>query len=284
MKSPAVFLDRDDTIMEDRGYIADPDEVCLLPGAAEAVRRFTHAGHLVVVVSNQSGIARGLFTEKELTAVHARLEELLGTAGAHLNGAYYCPYLAGPEATVKAYQRDSELRKPRPGMLLQAAEEMDIDLSHSWMIGDSLRDVQAGAAAGCRTILLTGDDSRPYDSDVIPTHTARDLLEAADLVESGMDRKPERHPRRPSENTDEVVELLAKIHNQLDQARRQDRQQDFSVIRLFAALLQMFAIVAALWGFVCLLDGRSEVATARLLLACFLQLAAVSAFAIDRFR
>ena len=126
MKATAVFLDRDGTVIEDPGYVDDPERVHLLPGAADAIRRFSEAGHLVVVVSNQSGVARGLFDEATLSRVHARLEELLQARGASLDGAYYCPYFDGPEATVDSYRRDSELRKPKPGMLVQAASEFNV--------------------------------------------------------------------------------------------------------------------------------------------------------------
>ncbi|GAG48670.1 unnamed protein product, partial [marine sediment metagenome] len=123
MTSTAVFLDRDGTIVEDLGYIGEPEQLRLIPGAADALRRFSREGYLVVVVSNQSGVARGLFDEADLSRVHARLEALLAECGASLDGAYYCPYLSGAEATVEAYRRESELRKPAPGMLLQAAGE-----------------------------------------------------------------------------------------------------------------------------------------------------------------
>ena len=285
MESPAVFLDRDDTIIEDRGYISDPDQVSLMPGAAEGIRRFSLAGYLVVVVSNQSGIARGLLDESALAAVHERVEALLDAAGARLDGAYYCPYLEGPEATVDAYRRASDLRKPAPGMLLQAAREMNIDLSRSWMIGNSLCDVQAGEAAGCRAILIDRDGASAALGADAPTHVVGSLVEAAALLERDMqERRNEKTDATSTSRDDEIVGLLAKIHEQLEHAQRRQRQQDFSVLRLFGALLQMFAIVAAVWGVTALLGDQSAPATARLLLACFFQLASIGAFAIDRFR
>ena len=285
MKSSAVFLDRDGTIIEDRGYISDPDQVSLIPGAAEGIRRFSLAGHLVVVVSNQSGIARGLFDESALAAVHERVEALLEAAGARLDGAYYCPYLAGPEATVEAYRRTSDLRKPAPGMLLQAAREMNIDLSHSWMIGDSPCDVQAGEAAGCRAILIDrGGPSAARKADA-PVKVVESLVEAVALLERDMpEKRNEKIGATPTSRDDEIASLLAQILAQLEHAQRRQRQQDFSVLRLFGALLQMFAIVAAVWGSTALLSDQWAPATARLLLACFFQLAAIGAFAIDRFR
>lgn len=199
----AVFLDRDKTLMEDPGYVSDPGQVRLLGGAAEAVARLRGAGYLVIVVTNQSGIARGKITEAQIAAVHERLRELLRRAGTDLDAIYYCPYLDGPDAVVAQYRRDSDLRKPRPGMLLQAAREMEIDLSRSWMIGDEARDAQAGRAAGCRTILLQRpeDSGSQFDTPVekspgnIPgalsvddssspfaDFTARGLAEAAEIV------------------------------------------------------------------------------------------------------
>ena len=307
MKRTAVFLDRDGTIIEDAGYIGDPQQVRLIRDAADAIRRFRQAGCLVVIVSNQSGVARGFFDEAAMNKVHARVESLLAERGAGVDRAYHCPYLDGPEATVVAYRRDSDLRKPRPGMLLLAAKELDIDLSRSWMIGDSLTDVQAGMNAGCRTILLRRAPSSPHDSrvvvltgalppavDVVPTHCVDSMTEAAVLVEQAMKQESESISASPSpfkgegrgegqSPNDAVLLSLEKIHDQLERAHRKDRQHDFSFLRLFGALLQMLAIVAALWGVVALMDDRSAPATARLTLACFFQFAAVSAFAIDRF-
>ena len=112
MSHPAVFLDRDGTIIDDVGYINVPKQVRLLPGAADAVRRIRSAGYRVVIISNQSGIARGLLDEQTLAQIQARLEEILDREGACLDGVYYCPYLDGPKAVVEAYRRNSELRKP----------------------------------------------------------------------------------------------------------------------------------------------------------------------------
>lgn len=303
----AVFLDRDGTIIEDAGYIGDPRQVRLIPDASDAIRRFRQAGHLVVIVSNQSGVARGFFDESAMNKVHARMELLLSERGTRVDRTYHCPYLDGPEATVDAYRRDSELRKPRPGMLLLAAKELDIDLSRSWMIGDSTTDVQAGINAGCRTILLRHNGVLPSAVDQAPTHCVDSMAEAAELVERAMNQDREPIPATPSppgrgwgegntpspqgegrgegrSSDDAVLLALEKIHDQLERAHRKDRQHDFSFLRLFGALLQMLAIVVALWGVVALMDDRSAPATARLTLACFFQLAAIAAFAIDRFR
>jgi D-glycero-D-manno-heptose 1,7-bisphosphate phosphatase len=304
MKRTAVFLDRDGTIIEDAGYVGDPQQVRLIRDAADTIRRFRQAGHLVVIVSNQSGVARGFFDEATMNEVHARVVSLLAARGADVDRAYYCPYLDGPEATVEAYRRDSELRKPKPGMLLLAAQELDINLSRSWMIGDSPADVEAGYGAGCRTILLRHNSAAPRAADTVPTHCVDSLTAAVELVELDMKQErapiaaPKPSPSSPSQGEgrgegetpgtadppDAVVVVLERIHDQLERAHRKERQHDFSFLRLLGALLQMLAVVAALWGVVALMDDQSAPSAARLTLACFFQLAAVTAFAIDRFR
>jgi len=302
MSVSAVFLDRDGTIIEDVGYVDDPEKVRLLPRAAEAIRRFAEAGHLVVIISNQSGIARGLFDEKTLARVHNQIETLLRDEDARVDGAYYCPYLSGDEARIDAFRRDSALRKPKPGMLLQAAEELGIDLSQSWMIGDSLCDVQAGLAAGCAAVLIDNGQGNEW-ADVVPSETTvvGSLWEAANVVLADQSNQKQAEPKRQTpvprdsfdkgtvnhrsgDSRDEVVRLLGGIHDQIERAQRQRRQPDFSVLRLFGALLQMFAIVAGAWGTLALLNDQNTGATGRLVLACFFQLASLSAFAIDRFR
>ena len=304
MKKKAVFLDRDGTIIEDVGFIGDPAKVRLLPGVADAIRRIAEAGFEIIVVSNQSGVARGIFDEDALSSVHTRMVELLGSQGARLDGAYYCPYLEGPEAVVEAYRCESELRKPEPGMLIQAANERGIDLSQSWMIGDSPCDVEAGRRAGCRTMLLDPEGAFRDDEQINATHTAPSLSEACEFLEPTTKMEPDMKtqtepavaasaavapraaasPRAVATSSDDVVRVLGKIHDLLDRSHRQSRQHDFSVVRLFAALIQMFAIVAALWGLLGLMSDLPDDATARLTLACFLQLASISAYVIDRFR
>jgi histidinol-phosphate phosphatase family protein len=292
MARPAVFLDRDGTIIDDVGYVGSPDQVQLLPGAAEGIRRLREAGYLAVIVSNQSGVARGLFDEAALREVHARVEALLQAEGAALDGAYYCPYLDGPEAIVPRFAKASDLRKPAPGMILQAASELGIDRAASWMIGDSERDVQAGERAGCRTVLIASNGAAEAGARFGATYVANDLNAAADLVLGGAARarsSPTASAPVPATHPEgqllEVSQALSRIENQLDRMSRRDRQDDFSFLRLAATLVQMFAILAGLWGGAAMLaDEPGAAATPRLALACFLQLVALSGFVLDRNR
>jgi D-glycero-D-manno-heptose 1,7-bisphosphate phosphatase len=151
----AVFLDRDGVLTVERSYITRPGELELLPGAARAVGALNNAGVRAVVVSNQSAVARGLMTEEELAAVHGHLEELLEEEGVFLDAAYYCPNLFG--ARVARFARDDSCRKPRTGMLEQAARDLGIDLAASYMIGDQMTDIELARGAGLTAVLvLTG--------------------------------------------------------------------------------------------------------------------------------
>jgi D-glycero-D-manno-heptose 1,7-bisphosphate phosphatase len=143
-----VFLDRDGTVINDRGYLADPSGVELVDGAAPALRSLHDGGVLLVLVSNQSGIARGLIRREDHARVHARLEQVLSAEGVVLDAYYYCEH--GPDD-------DCECRKPRPGMLRTAAREHGIDLAASFMVGDKRSDVAAGHAAGCTSVLFGTD-------------------------------------------------------------------------------------------------------------------------------
>jgi len=149
---PAVFLDRDGVILEESGHPGDPDRAVMVPGAAEAVRRLHEAGLLVIVVTNQSGVARGEYPESAVDAVHRRIDELLAAEGARVDAFYYCPH--HPTEGKAPYRVACDCRKPRPGMLLRAADDWGIDLSASFLIGDKLSDLEAGASVGCRTILV----------------------------------------------------------------------------------------------------------------------------------
>jgi D-glycero-D-manno-heptose 1,7-bisphosphate phosphatase len=149
---PALFLDRDGTLIADVHYLAHPDQVRLLPTAADAVRRINELGIPAIVVTNQAGVARGYFPESRIAEVHARLDELLHNAGARIDGYYVCPH--HPDGVVDGYRLVCNCRKPEPGLLLRAASERGLDLARSCLIGDKPSDMEAGARAGCRTVLV----------------------------------------------------------------------------------------------------------------------------------
>ncbi|GAA5512851.1 histidine biosynthesis bifunctional protein HisB [Deinococcus carri] len=178
----AVLLDKDGTLIEDVPYNVDPALIRLLPGVGEALRALHAAGYTLVVITNQSGVARGLFPEAALEGVEARLRELLAAEGVPLAGFLACPH--HPEGTVAPYAQECECRKPQPGLLRRAARELGLDLSASWMVGDILNDVEAGGRAGCRTVLLdTGGETEwvpgPYRT---PDVTARGWPEVAAVI------------------------------------------------------------------------------------------------------
>ena len=179
-KKPAVFLDRDGTINEQMGYINHISRFHLLPGAARAIARLNRANIPVVVVSNQSGLARGYFPEELLHAVHNRMHALLATEDAHVDGIYWCPH--HPDAKVAQYrQQNCACRKPGIGLLQQAADELNLDLARSFMVGDRWSDLRCGHAAGCKNILvLTGYGRGDLEyigpgQAVQPDHVAEDL-------------------------------------------------------------------------------------------------------------
>jgi histidinol-phosphate phosphatase family protein len=190
MKRPAVFFDRDNTLIVSDGYLGDPAKVQLIPGAAAAVARARRLGYAVVVFSNQSGVARGMFSEEDVQAVNARMEQMLAAedAGAVIDRHEFCPF--HPEGTVDVYARESDRRKPGPGMILSAARALELELGRSWVIGDAGRDIEAGKAAGCRTVLfvdagLKKSPAAEARRSVEPDYTAGTLSEAMDYVEHG---------------------------------------------------------------------------------------------------
>jgi D-glycero-D-manno-heptose 1,7-bisphosphate phosphatase len=178
---PAAFLDRDGTIIKHVFYLSDPAQVRLLPGAAEAIRRLRGAGFACVVVTNQSGIGRGMFTEERLGLIHDEMTRRLAAEGAALDAIYYCPEPpAGGDPTVVEHPD----RKPGPGMLFRAAERLGLDLDASWMVGDLISDVLAGINAGCRGSILLGpgDGDGGEGGDGLAYRRADDLLTAAGLI------------------------------------------------------------------------------------------------------
>lgn len=157
---PAVFLDRDGTLIDEVGHLGDPDGVVIIPGVPDALRRLADAGYARIVISNQGGVARGFFTEQDVRAVCARTAEMLAADGATIDAWYHCPH--HPD-----FGDPCECRKPLPGLLHRAAAEHGIDLTRSWMVGDHLVDVQAAQAAGARPIkVLTGHGMLHEDGEV----------------------------------------------------------------------------------------------------------------------
>ncbi len=159
---PCVFLDRDGTLHEDVDYLRDPAQLQLFAGAADALVRLREAGFALIVVTNQSGIARGYLSEDDLGRIHAELERQLAAGGSHLDGIYFSPF--HPSVGDPPYRRSSDCRKPEPGMLLRAAREHSLDLGASWIIGDTERDLEAGTRVGCRAVLVaTGKGASEHE-------------------------------------------------------------------------------------------------------------------------
>ena len=159
-KQKAVFLDRDGTINRYVGFLRDIDDFELLPGAAEAIRRINESGYLAIVVTNQPVIARGEVTFEQLQEIHNKMERLLGEQGAYVDAIYFCPHHPdrGFEGEIPELKIDCACRKPKPGMLLQAAKDYNIDLTQSYMIGDSESDMEAGRAAGCMFVQIINEN------------------------------------------------------------------------------------------------------------------------------
>ena len=269
---PAIFLDRDNTLIANDGDLGDPHDVRLLDGVPDGLRRLREAGYRLVVVTNQAGVARGQFTEDDVDAVHQRIANLIdeqAEARRLIDRFYYCPY--HPNATNEAYRRDHPWRKPHPGMLLQATRDLGIDLSQSWVIGDQTRDVQAGDAAGCRTVLVNGKHEMTHEGDNhSPTAVVSCFSEAVETVLRSAAPVPETHndvnemprqgeavaetstgPQRRSTNapsTDEGA-LRRAIHELTEEVRSERiRRSEFTGFRLTAALCQMLVVVLVVLG------------------------------------
>jgi D-glycero-D-manno-heptose 1,7-bisphosphate phosphatase len=182
-RRPAVFLDRDGVINENRAdYVKSWQEVVILPGAFEAIRRLASSDYVIAVVTNQSPIGRGIITEQTVDGIHARLVMAIEAAGGRVDGAFYCPH--HPE-------EGCDCRKPQPGLLLQAAEELALDLANSWFVGDARSDVEAALNAGCRPIMVRTGRGEVQLPRLTPaqrarTHVVPDLAAAVDLILDGV--------------------------------------------------------------------------------------------------
>lgn len=166
----AVFLDRDGTMNRDVPYCRRPGDFELFPHTARAVKRLNESGYKVIIITNQSGVARGYFTEETLARIHQKMRDQLAEKDAHIDGIYYCPH--HPDDNC-------DCRKPKPKMVLQAAQEHDVDLKRSFMVGDKPMDIQLGQSVGCRTVLIPSDPGDAGSEPCSPDYTAADLYQAA---------------------------------------------------------------------------------------------------------
>jgi D-glycero-D-manno-heptose 1,7-bisphosphate phosphatase len=178
----AIFIDKDGTLIQDIPYNVDPGLIRFNKGAVEALQKMKALGFLLIVVSNQSGVARGYFDESALLALKDHLMIMLKEHGVGLDAIYFCPH--HPDGKIVPYNTDCSCRKPKPGMLLRAAETFGIDLAQSWMIGDILNDVEAGNRAGCKTMLLNNGNETEWEvsQNRRPTVTISTFAEAAEII------------------------------------------------------------------------------------------------------
>jgi D-glycero-D-manno-heptose 1,7-bisphosphate phosphatase len=178
----AVFVDKDGTLVHDVPYNVEPSLVQLQEEAADGLKMLKDNGYLIIVITNQSGVARGYFEERDLLRVESQLKLLLKQDGIELDGFYYCPH--HPEGIVREYALVCNCRKPKSGMILQAADDLDIDVAGSWMIGDILDDVEAGNMAGCKTILIDNNHETEWklSAERQPTYRVRSIKEAARVI------------------------------------------------------------------------------------------------------
>ena len=178
----AIFIDKDGTLIRDVPYNVQPHLVVLEQGVIQGLQLLSRAGYLIVIISNQSGVARGYFEEPALVQVKETITELLKKEGIVLDGFYYCPH--HPAGKVAPYAVDCSCRKPAPGMILEAARELKVDTRTSWMIGDILHDVEAGNRAGCRTVLINNGNETEWIGGAWrkPDFITAGVWEAADLI------------------------------------------------------------------------------------------------------
>jgi len=182
MKNKAVFLDRDGTIIEEANYLANPDGVRLIDDAAKGIKLLRDAGYLIIITSNQSGVARGYFSEQTLLKVNQRMQEHLQEEGTDYDGLYYCPH--HKQGKVEAFALECDCRKPNPGMIHQANQDFELDLYQSWVVGDKLADVKFGLTVNCQTALVLtgyGQSTRDagFNKDERPSLIVKNLHAAA---------------------------------------------------------------------------------------------------------
>lgn len=182
MSHRALFLDRDGTLVHASHYPSHPEQLHLYDGIGPLLQTLQqHYGFRLIIITNQAGIARGYFTEADLQLMHDSLTDKLTALGVHVDGIYHCPH--HPEGVIEGLSISCECRKPQPGMLLRAAYELNLDLEHSWFVGDILDDVEAGNRANCRTILVDLDTESPPQQPLrVPTFVARNTLHALQII------------------------------------------------------------------------------------------------------
>jgi D-glycero-D-manno-heptose 1,7-bisphosphate phosphatase len=178
----AIFLDKDGTLIPDIPYNIDPEKITLSNDAVAGLRNLQNEGYKLIIISNQSGVARGYFTEDKLHAVEGKIKEMFVLEGLRLDGFYYCPH--HPQGKTPGYNIECHCRKPAAGMLFNAAAEHDISLENSWMIGDILNDVEAGNRAGCKTVLIDNGNETEWVERLFrtPTITCKTINQAADRL------------------------------------------------------------------------------------------------------
>ena len=189
----AVFLDRDGVITKEPPYYAHRiDQLELIPKSAEAIRLLDESGFKVIVVSNQSGVARGYYQEKDIEIYNKAMKKKLEGENAYIDAIYYCPH--HPEATIDKYKIDCDCRKPKPGMLRQAEGDLNLDLKYSFLVGDKMSDIEAGYRAGCKTILVltgqgNGELKKISEIDIKPNYISKDLHSAIQIVNRNNESK-----------------------------------------------------------------------------------------------
>ena len=257
---PAIFLDRDGTLVPDDANAGIPARTTLVEGVAPSLRRLRDAGFRLVVATNQGGVARGRFTESDVDAVHAKVSELVDQQTGlkrTIERFYYCPF--HPKGITPEYTREHPWRKPRPGMLLQAAQDMELELERSWLLGDSPCDVAAGRTAGLRTILVSRDRARI--ADAAADYSASTLAEAVEIILRHRDettasiassrtaapaRTATRSVRR-ERSSDRLRRGLAELTEEVRALRL--RRAESSAMRLAAMGLQLIAILVVAVSF-----------------------------------
>ena len=175
-----IFLDRDGTIIEDVDYLSTPSGVKILPGAARGMELLKKDGYLLIIITNQSGVARGYFTEENLAAIHRKMRKLLRAQGADYDDLFYCPHHIN--GAVEPFNVECDCRKPKTGLLQKAKDKYNIDFSQSFFVGDMEGDIKAGKTAGCRTVLIESPKNAGADLKEKADYYARNLLEAARLI------------------------------------------------------------------------------------------------------